>query len=127
MSKGALIQNRVHLQDHEFATVRVLLDHGYDIELIPPSRIKGLRLPDIMMLGSPWEIKSPEGHGKYTVQNTLQTAVGQSRNIIIDLRRCKMSEAEAIEKFEKEYLKSKNIRRMKIINKSAEIIDFSKK
>ena len=126
MRKGQLKQNGVHLQSHEFATVKSLLENGYDVELIPPSRIKNLRMPDIMMCGIPWEMKAPEGDGKYTVQNTMQSAAGQSRNVIIDLRRCKMPENQAIKAFEREFLKSRHIRRMKIINMSGEILDFSK-
>ena len=128
MKRGTLTQNKVHLRDHEYKTVSILLENGYDVELIPPSQIKGLRMPDIMMCGAPWEIKSPEGDGRNTVQNTMQNAAGQARNIIIDLRRCKMSEETAIKKFEEEFLKSKHVKKLKIIKKSTlEILDFFKK
>ena len=126
MQKGNLKQNGVHLQDHEFATVKLFLEQGYDIELIPRSQIKYYRTPDMIMNNIPWEIKAPQGNGKYTAQNTLQGAAGQSRNVIIDLRRCKMVEELAIKKFELEFKKSKSIKQMKIVKKSAEILDFSK-
>ena len=99
---------------------------GYDIELIPRSQIKYYRTPDIMMNGIPWELKAPKGDGKYTAQNTMQNAAGQSRNVIVDLRRCKMSEALAIKEFQREYRESKSIKRMKIVKKDAEILDFEK-
>ena len=111
MEKGKLKQNGVHLQDHEYATVKLLLENGYDIELIPPSQIKNLRMPDIMMLSVPWEMKAPIGDGKNTIQNILQDAVGQSRNIVIDLRRCKLSEEQAISKINREFQVSKHIKR----------------
>ena len=126
MNKGTLTQNGVHLQDHEFATVKLFLEMGYDIELIPRSQIKNYRTPDIMMNGIPWELKAPKGDGKYTAQNTMQNAAGQSRNVIVDLRRCKMSEALAIKEFQREYRESKSIKRMKIVKKDAEILDFEK-
>ena len=126
MEKGKLTQNNVHLQDHEFATVKIFLEQGYDIELIPRSQIKYYRTPDMMMNNIPWEIKAPQGDGKYTAQNTLQGAAGQSRNVIIDLRRCKMSEDIAIKKFEQEFKKSKSIKQMKIVKKNTEILDFRK-
>ena len=62
MKEGNLTQNRVHLKEHEYATVKTLLKNGYDVELIPPSEIKGLRMPDIMLQGIPWEMKSPQEH-----------------------------------------------------------------
>ena len=46
MPKGILIQNGVHLEKHEYETVKILLNHGFNIELIPPSRIKNLRMPE---------------------------------------------------------------------------------
>jgi len=124
--KGALIQNGVHLEDHEYETVKYFLDLGADVELIPPSQIKYLRMPDIIMNGISWEMKSPVGKGKYTIQNILQSAAGQSRNIIIDLRRCKMPSEEAINKIRREFDKSKNIHCMKVIQKNGELLDFEK-
>ena len=47
MKKGILKQNGVHLEKHEFKTVELFLNLGYDVELIPPSGIKGLHMPDI--------------------------------------------------------------------------------
>lgn len=99
---------------------------GIDVELIPPSQIKYLRMPDIIMNGISWEMKSPVGKGKYTIQNILQSAAGQSRNIIIDLRRCKMPSEEAINKIRREFDKSKNIHCMKVIQKNGELLDFEK-
>ena len=126
MKKGNLTQNGVHLKEHEYATVRLLLEAGYDVELIPPSKIKGLKMPDIMLSGVAWEMKSPEGNGRRTLQNTFQTAAHQSNSIIIDLRRCVIPETSAIKELEKQFKLSKRIRRMKIIKKDEIIVDFTK-
>lgn len=125
MKKGKLTQNGVHLQDHEFVTVKLFLVMGYDIELIPKSQIKGYRQPDIMMDGVAWEIKAPIGNGKKTIQNIMQGASEQSRNVIIDLFRSKMPEEEAIKGYERFFMTSKRIKQIKIIKKNREIIDFS--
>ncbi len=71
-------------------------------------------------------MKAPEGNGKKTVQNTMQNAAHQSGNVIIDLRRSKMSEDQALRDFEREFQKSKHIKRMKIIKKDSDILDFRK-
>ena len=83
MYKGRLTQNNVHLEEHEYKTVKFLLEQGYDIELIPPSRIKNLRMPDLMLMGLPWEMKAPLGDSKHTIKNIVQNASQQSANIII--------------------------------------------
>ena len=126
MKEGILTQNGVHLKDHEYSTVRILLNAGYDVELIPPSKIKGLKMPDIMLLGVAWEMKSPEGNGKRTLQNAFQTAAHQSNSIIIDLRRCRLPEENAMKELEKHFSLSKRVRRMKVIKKDEIIVDFSK-
>ena len=126
MEKGKLTQNGVHLQEHEYATVKTLLENGYNVELIPPSRINGLRMPDIMLQGTPWEMKAPQGGGKCTILNTLQSAVNQSRNLIVDLRRCKLTDEQAIKELKYHFQHSKRVRRMKIITKDAKILDFGK-
>ncbi len=79
-----------------------------------------------MMDGVAWEAKSPVGKGKYTVQNKIQEAVQQSCNIIIDLRRSKMMEEKAVNAYQREFNKSKGLKRMKIIKKDGELLDFRK-
>ena len=126
MKRGKLIDNHVHLQDHEWKTVDTLLDKGNDIELIPAAKSKNHRKPDILMGGIRWEIKAPKGDGKRNAQNKIQDAVGQSPYIIIDLFRCKMAEPRALRDFEREFRLSKPAKRLMIIKKNREILDFSK-
>lgn len=126
MEKGKLIQNKVHLRDHEYNTVKLFLEQGYDIELIPPSQISGLRLPDIMMCGVPWEIKSPVGHGKNNMKHTIQNAKPQSSNIIVDLRRSDIPTEKAIKDLEHHFKLSKRVRRMKIVVDDEKILDYKK-
>ncbi len=124
MSKGILTQNGVHLNEHEYKTIKTLLNNGYDVELIPPSQVKGIHLPDIYMNSVAWEIKSPEGKGKNTILHNLQSAKKQSHNVIIDLRRCGLSESVAIKELKNLFDRSKSLRRMLVITKSEEILDL---
>ena len=124
--KGNLTTNHVHLEKHEFATVYLLLNLGYDIELIPPSKINGLKMPDIIFQGKPWEMKSPIGDSKKTIENTLQTGAKQGRNIILDLRRCKRDEEQSIKEANNYLRTSKNIKRIIIITKNENLIDMKK-
>ena len=126
MEKGKIITNGVHLEDHEFDTVKLLRDQGVDIELIPQSQIKGLRRPDIVFQGISWEMKSPKGNGRNTIKHTMQNAGHQSSNIIVDLRRCRLSTDDAVKELEYYFKISKRIRRLKIIVDSENIIDYSK-
>ena len=124
--KGKLIQNGVHLQEHEYKSVKFFLDQGIDVELIPRSKVHNLRMPDISMNGVVWEVKAPIGDGKNNAQNTMKNAKDQSRNIIIDLQRCKMDDDRAVKEFEREFLKLKHLKRLKIIKKNGETVDFKR-
>ena len=112
---GTLKQNGVHLKEHEYATIKVFLDSACNIELIPPSNIKGIHLPDIYIDGVPWEIKAPEGSGRKTIKHNIQQALHQSSNIILDLRRCKLDHTIAIKESEREFFLSKRANKMKLI------------
>lgn len=126
MKIGHLSQNGVHLMEHEWKTVKYFLELGKDIELLPKSEIKDYHQGDFVMDGVAWETKAPIGKGKYTVQNKIQEAVQQSSNVIIDLRRSKMIEDRAIKAYKQEFQKNKGLRRMKIIKKDGEMLDFRK-
>lgn len=89
MKKGKIIPNGVILEKHEYKTILLFTEMGSDIELIPKSDKKGVRTPDIIMDGLKWEMKSPKGKGRWLLENTLQKAVRQSPNVIIDLDRIK--------------------------------------
>lgn len=124
--KGIFKQNGVHLKEHEWNTVKLLLNEGYNVELIPPVHIQGVKTADMSMNGVMWEMKSPQGGGKTTITHTIKHAVTQSTNIIIDLRRCKLDENQAIKEIERHFSLSKRIRRLKIITKNENILDYDK-
>lgn len=124
--KGKIIPNGVVLKEHELSTVIFLTELGYDVTLIPKSNQAGIRTPDILINDIPWEIKSPKGEGKSLMKNTLQKAVRQSSNIIIDLRRTKRYQSKCLSELQKEFAISRGARQLKIITKSGQILDFAK-
>ena len=81
--------------------------------------------PDIDCKGEKWEIKSPLGDGKKTIENNLRNARKQSKNIIIDFSRMKLHQAKAISNI-KFYLNNypKKFAKLIIITKKGEIIDL---
>jgi hypothetical protein len=124
MKQGVFKQNGVHLQEHEYATVKLLLKKGFDVELIPPSRIKNLRMPDIMLQGVQWEMKSPNGGGKNTIRHTIQNAGHQASNVIIDLRRCPIQEEKVIREIKYYFNISRRVCRMIVITHDEELLDI---
>ena len=126
LKKGKITPNGVVLQTQENATAVFLTELGFNIELIRPSNIKGVHTPDIKMAGLEWEMKAPTGEGNQLMKNTIQKAMKQSQNIIIDLRHTKRYQTKCVRELEREFRESKNIRRLKVITKGEKVIDFKK-
>ncbi|MCL2869798.1 hypothetical protein FWF48_03255 [Candidatus Saccharibacteria bacterium] len=126
--EGKIIRPKgLKVQPHESNAVRTLEKHGFSGEMIEPVGIKGNRTPDLSLGGVLWEIKSPTGKSRQTIERQFKRAVRQSRNIIIDTRRTKLDDAE-IEGYIKLRLKnSRNTKKVMMINKRDKIIvDFKK-
>lgn len=56
----------------------------------------GYGSPDIKIGNIEWELKSPEGASRYTIQNNMRKAGHQSKNVVIDLRRVRMHQKRAL-------------------------------
>lgn len=124
--RGKITPNGVVLKTHENATAVFLTEQGFDVDLIPTSNIEGVHTPDIKINGLKWEMKAPTGEGKYLMANTIQRAVKQSHNVIVDLRHTKRHQTKCLRELENEFKRSGSLRRLKIITKSGKTLDFEK-
>ena len=125
--KGKIIPNGVSLEKHENNTIVFFTNLGYTVELIPPVLTPNSKTPDLMMLGQPWEMKSPLSNSKNAIERSFKKAAQQSENIILDLRRTTAKSTEAIKIYEKLFNGSKRVRKMKIITKNQELKEYNKK
>ena len=126
VKRGKIIPNGVVLKEHELSTVVLLTCLGFDVELIPKSNIKGVHTPDVRINGILWEIKSPKGEGKSLMKNTIQKACKQSSNVIVDLRRTKRHQEKCLNELQREFAHSKTLKRLTLITKKRNIIDWVK-
>lgn len=122
--KGKIIPNGVSLEKHEYETVLFLTTLGYDIELIPPSHIPNARTPDFIMENLRWEMKSPKGKSRSTIEHAFQAAVKQSENIIFDLRRTDIPLNKALIALSKLMKTSKKAKRLMVITKQQKLQHF---
>ena len=110
-------------REHELSAALILAFHfKADVTFIRPETRK---TPDIEVNGTKWEIKSPTGNGKKTIDNNLRAAHKQSRNIVLDLRRAKLHQSKAKARINY-YLSAgpHKIKHLKIITKAHKIIDI---
>ncbi len=112
-----------HPKDHEMSVALLLAEHfKMDVIFLRPGHQK---TPDLDIGGVRWEIKSPLGNGKKTMENNLRSARKQSSNIVIDLNRTPMNYYKAVARINA-YLKTQNhsITHLKIVTKSLKVIDI---
>ena len=125
-SNGKITPNGVSLEKHEYATVLLLTEMGYDVELVPRSTREGEHTPDIIIDNVKWEMKSPTGETRNTIKNNIQGALRQSVNVILDLRRVKRPMEKCLRDIEREFTHNTKLRRLLVITKSKKVLDFSK-
>jgi hypothetical protein len=124
--QGVTKFNGVVLQEHELKTVVFLNLKGFNVELIKPSRKRGVRTPDLKMNGIKWEMKAPKGKGEYEIQQIFKRALRQAPNVIFDLRRSKLHQAKAVAQIERNFKLDRRAKRVIIITKSRKVLDLAK-
>lgn len=123
---GVINPNGVSLEKHEYDTVLFLTTLGYDVELIPPSHIPNRHTPDFKMNGLEWEMKSPKGKSRSTLEHAFQAAMKQSVNILFDLRRVQIPNEKAISTLKHLFDHSKSIKHLLVITKERKMLEFDK-
>lgn len=110
-------------KDHEMAAALILANYYFKADIIF-LRPESNKTPDIEVDGVKWEIKSPMGNSKKTIENNLRMARKQSKHIIIDLRRIKMHKVRAVSRINYFLSKQTQIKRVIIITKDQKIVDI---
>ena len=110
---------------HELATAKFFSEMGKDVMFIEPSNIPEVYRPDILMDGVEWEMKSPIGSSKRTIEKNYHKAALQSKNIIFDLRRINVPEAICLKQLEREFYDKKSLRLL-VIKKDDTLVKFGK-
>ncbi len=125
--KGKIFYNGVKPQAHEVATLEVLAACGFDVELIVPTSTPKAKNPDILMMGTIWEIKAPMTTNAKTLKKRFHKASKQANRVIFDLRGVKHDYDKTKSIVIKMFEGNPEIRRMIIVPKSGNsILDFSK-
>lgn len=109
-------------EKHELETAGFFAKIGKDIEFLKPAYTKGVRTPDIQMDGVLWEIKSPMGNGKRTLERAFRKSLKQSQNIIFDLRRTSIPDNKCISYLTQHFRNIKGIKRLLLVTKSNSLL-----
>lgn len=112
-------------KEHEKKAARILANY-FNSDLIFIRRGPSCT-PDIKVVKTRqvWELKSPLGDGKRTISNNIREASNQSKNVVVDLSRCKINNQKALSRI-RGFLSSgdAHLKKLLVIDKSGKIIDF---
>ena len=123
---GNFNRNGIKPEPDEEKTIEYLITFGFDIDFIRPMSTKGAKNPDVFMMGSIWEIKTPSSSSESTIKLRFRTASGQSSKIIFDLRGVKKDPEKVQKQITELFLEDGGVRRMMIINKDGRLLDLIK-
>ncbi len=115
----------------ELEVVEVLVAHEVvkeSIKFLKPSRTKGAKTPDILMDGVPWEIKSIEKLGKYTLDHAERAGLRQADNLIFDFRKLSRSlEGKVIKRVKSDFQRTKSWKGLVVVVRfNGECLTFKK-
>lgn len=123
---GRVKKNGVITEPHEDSTALYLTQFGFSIEFIKPTSTSKVNNPDILIMGTIWEMKAPESSSKQTIKKRFRKASKQAPKIIFDLRWVKAG-ADKVEKQIMELLENDGrVRRMIIIESDGTVLDIIK-
>lgn len=94
----------------------------FNIDVTFVKRSNTAKSADLKIQNKIWEIKSPIGDGKRTMQNNLRVADDQSPNIVINLVRCRMRPDKAISRIRHELNKANKIKHLLIVFKNGKVM-----
>ena len=123
---GRVKRNGVVTEPHEDSTILYLTQFGFDIELIKPTSTKNANNPDVLIMGTIWEIKRPESSNETTIKNRFRKASKQATKIIFDLRGVKKDVSKVERRIMKLFKEGGRVKRMMIIEKNGRLFDIIK-
>ena len=83
-----------HLEGKEILLGKWFADSGQDVLFLRPQNDK--RRNDALINGVPWEFKQISSPDPLKIKDRISDGVGQSRNIVIDISRSKITKREAV-------------------------------
>ncbi len=84
----------------------------------------GRKTADYYIEGKYWELKTPRGNSKRTVQHVLQKAARQSVNVVIDIGSSKMTTKIASSRVKYEWKFIPRIKRILLVSKDKKIVEL---
>lgn len=123
---GHVNLNGIELEPQERKTIRLLKKYGFNIEIIRPTNTPKTKNPDLLMLGTIWEMKAPTSFNENTLKIRMKKASKQASHVIFDLRNIKKEYTKVEKCIIDLFAGNSRMRRMILIKKNGEAVDIFK-
>ena len=128
---GKVVKYNKNLEPHEDNTIRCLAEYGMDVIAIASSNMPGSINPDLLMLGTFWEMKAPTTNDSETIATHFRKAIKQaSGKVVFDLRGAKNNQEKIYKDIISLFETKRGMRRMLIIierKQKIKLLDIIKK
>lgn len=113
------------LQPHELATADRLAESGMTVSMLPIDNTPGVKNPDAEVDGEVWEFKAPMGGSKNTISDQFKKAGRQAPRLVLDLRRSRLDDREALAQIERRFFGRHTIHALIVIDHGGAIHRYS--
>ncbi len=124
--RGHINKNGIKPEPNEEKTFKYLTLFGFNIELIRPVNAAKVHNPDVLIMGTIWEVKTPTSSKENTIKNRFREASKQSTKIIFDLRLITKNADDAEKQILTLFGKNGRVRRLMLIEHNGELFDYIK-
>ena len=112
-------------EDNEIQIAQIVANHyNARVEFLRPVDDYKRKTPDIMFRGQLWEMKSPMGKVKSSIERQLKRALKQSRNVIIDGRRSPLADDIMEAELRRQCILRRSMKKLVFINKNEFLIEI---
>ena len=112
-------------EENEIQIAQIIAEHyNARVEFLRPVDDYKRKTPDIMFKGQLWEMKSPMGKAKSSIERQLKRALKQSKNVIIDGRRSVLADDMIELELRRQCVLRHSMRKLVFITKNKIVIEI---
>ena len=122
-----IVPSNLKIRPTEFETAQILANHfKTTVRVLPQSKGFKETSADFIIDGNTYELKSPVTSSVRSINNLIQLATKQSRNVVIDIRKSKITEKKMIPICNERLKTLKKLRKIVIIVNKKIVLEFDK-
>ena len=126
-SFDVIVPHNHKVRPAELEAAGILADHfKASVRVIPQAKGFKETSADFIIDGISYELKSPITTSVRSIKNLIQSATKQSRNVVIDIRKSKITEKKMIPVCNERIKSLKKLKKIVLIVNKKIVIEFSK-